>query len=362
MKARLGLALALCFLCTASAQEPVCGTDELLNVDICDCDLSKYTVQAAPPDPTVQCLSGLMKLNVSKCQLEASKYNSDNLHLLDGGCTGVREVDGTAQVVVITPTSSTVCGNTLSFSADGSSVIYSNKLTIPGNVSASGLIARQDFVYDFTCSYPLKNIPVSLLTAIHPLVSSAPIPLPGGVGSVSVLMYAFTDASFTTAYTESSTLKVQDLLYLTVIAPELNADDFSLRVNRLFATGTSSDLALPQYDLITSGCPDSQNGDLVTINVNGDTNEAQFTVSVFQIAASDVLYFHASVEICQGSCTPACPGNGRSSAAARDSASLTMGPVYAETASFSAGSSDRFSWIWMVNFLMLSLLVQKLHQ
>ncbi|XP_078539559.1 uromodulin-like [Lissotriton helveticus] len=257
-----------------------------------------------PPDPSLQCLSGSMKLSVSRCQLEKSKFDSANLHLLKPSCTGVREVNGTALVVVTTTTSSTACGNILSFSADGSSVVYSNNLTIPGMVSPSGVIARQNYVYNFSCSYPIKNIPASLLTAIHPIVGSASIPLPGGVGSVSVLIYAFTDASFTTAYTESSTLKVQDLLYLTVIAPELNADDFSLRVDRLFVTGTSSATDLPQFDLITSGCPDSQNGDLATIVKNGDTTEAQFTVQVFKIATSDVLYFHASVEICEGKCTP----------------------------------------------------------
>ncbi|XP_078539556.1 uromodulin-like [Lissotriton helveticus] len=404
MKAWLGLLLALCVLCTAVAQDPLCTTDELLNStsSTCYCDPSKYTVTGlkassilhasivthilgnrevqfieykvlkakkrrvaeevswkvdanlavtrigeskfyrmqyaddlvlvdhtkvglqkafnarntyyikdelvtntkTPPDPSLQCLSGTMRLSMSKCQLEKSAFDWDNLHLLDPACTGVREVNGTAQVVVSTTTSSTTCGNILSLSADGSSVIYSNTLTIPGKVSLSGILSRQNYTYNYSCSYPLKNIPASLLTAMHPMVSLIETTLPTGSGTVVVLVFAFVDAGFTIPYTESTTLQVQAPLYIGVIAPDLDADGFSLRVNRLFATGTSNATDLPQFDLITSGCPDSQNGDLVTIDQNGNSIDARFKVSVFKIAASDVLYFHASVEICKGTCTP----------------------------------------------------------
>ncbi|XP_069080121.1 uromodulin-like [Pleurodeles waltl] len=366
MKAWLGLALVLCVSYTASGQAPPCGVDELLNVtsNTCYCDFTKYpNLVIRPEQPSLQCLSGEMKLSMGKCQLERSKFDTANIHLLNPSCVAARVVNGTAQMVVSTSTSSQVCGNILSLSADSSSVIYSNNLTIPGKVSPAGIVSRQSYVYNFSCSYPLKNIPVYLATAIKPVVGIVAVAMPDGTGSIPVLMYAYVDASFSIPYTESTTpLQVQDPIYLRVTALDLNGDAFSVRVNRLFASQYDSAASIPQYNLITDGCRDSQNSDFVTINRNGETNEARITVTVFEITDSDSLFFHANVEICEGRCVLACTGNGaRSGAIAADTPTVTMGPIYAETP-ISAGSCERNSWIWMVIFLMLSLLVQRLHK
>ncbi|KAJ1176254.1 hypothetical protein NDU88_001536 [Pleurodeles waltl] len=365
MKAWLGLALVLCVSYTASGQAPPCAADEGFNAtsNTCYCDMTLYPTAVKPQEPSLQCLSGEMKLSMGKCQLESSKFDTANIHLLNPSCVAVRMVGDTAQMVVSSNTSSQVCGNILSFSADSSSVIYSNNLTIPGKVSPAGILSRQSYVYNFSCSYPLKNIPVSLAAAIKPVVGIVAVAMPDGTGSIPVLMYAYVDASFSIPYAESTTpLNVQDPIYLRVTAVDLNGDAFSLRVNRLFASQYDSAASIPQYDLITDGCRDSQNGDLVTIDKNGETNEARFTVSAFLITGSDSLFFHANVEICEGTCVLACTSNGaRSGAIAADTPTVTMGPIYAETP-ISAGSCERNSWIWMVIFLMLSLLVQRLHK
>ncbi|KAJ1176247.1 hypothetical protein NDU88_001529 [Pleurodeles waltl] len=298
MKAWLGLTLAVSIFCTASAQASSCATDEYFNntTNTCSCNLTMYTSAGSPPPPTVQCLSGLMRVKVSKCQLESSKYDSANLHLLDSSCKGVRVVEGTALVVVSTNTSSHDCGNKLS--VNNTHVFYSNNLTIPAKVSPSGLIARNNFTYTFSCSYPL-NIPVSLATTLNVTMGGIDIPLPGGVGALMVLMIAYTDSTFTVPYTETTMdINVQDHLYVAVSMPDLDATTFSVLVTRLYATGTSDPNANPSYDIITNKCPSAQLGDLLTILVNGETVEARFKVQVFQISGMVNLYLHAEVEMC----------------------------------------------------------------
>lgn len=356
MKAWLGLALAFSILCTASAQSPPCATDEYLNTttNTCMCNLTMYTSAASPPKPTVQCLSGQMKLSESRCQLEKSKFDSAKLHLIDPNCKGVRVVDGTALIVVATNTSSQLCGNKLTFNS--THVFYSNNLTIPAMVAPSGLIARNNFTYAFSCSYPL-NIPVSLATTLNVTMGLIDILLPGGAGSVTVLMIAYTDSTFDVPYTQTTTVNVQDPLYVSVSIPDLDASRFSVRVTRLYATGISDPNADQQYDIITDGCPSAQLGDLLTTVVNGRNTEARFVVQAFQITNMDSLYLHAKVEICLSNpCNETC-GSSRSGRIASPSSLLTGGPFQADNLDgFANGASSRFSWIWTVNSLLLSLL------
>ncbi|XP_078540144.1 pancreatic secretory granule membrane major glycoprotein GP2-like [Lissotriton helveticus] len=305
----LGLALAVSIFCAASAQSATCATDEYFDntANTCLCNLTMYTSSASPPPPTVQCLSGSMRLRVSKCQLEKSKFDSANLHLLDPTCTGVRVVEGAspAQVVVSTLTSSTVCGNKLTF--NGTHIFYSNNLTIPAKVGSSGLVSRNNVSYAFSCSYPL-NIPVSLVTTLNVSMGVTIIPLPGGAGAVTVFMVAYTDSSFTIPYTDATmTVNVQDPLYVSVSIPDLDATRFSVLVTRLYATGTSDPNAAQSYDIITNKCPSAQLGFLLTVVLNGINTEARFKIDAFKITGSDSVYLHAVVEICTSNpCNQTC--------------------------------------------------------
>ncbi|XP_078540142.1 uromodulin-like [Lissotriton helveticus] len=305
----LSLALAVSIVRTATAQSPPCATDEYLNTttNTCLCNLTMYNSSVLPPDPIVQCLSGQMKVKVSKCQLGKSRYDSANLHLLDPSCTGARVADSAspAQVVVSTATSSSQCGNKLTFNS--THMFYSNNLTIPAKVDTSGLIARNNVTYAFFCSYPL-NIPISLATTLNVTMGPIDIPLPGGAGAVMVFMVAYTDSSFTIPYTDATmTVNVQDPLYVSVSIPDLDATRFSVLVTRLYATGTSDPNAAQSYDIITNKCPSAQLGDLLTIVKNGKDTEARFKIDTFQIMGTDSLYLHALVEICTSNpCNQTC--------------------------------------------------------
>ncbi|CAH2330129.1 Hypothetical predicted protein, partial [Pelobates cultripes] len=68
-----------------------------------------------PPLPILQCTGGSMKISISKCQLEISQFNSSNLHLnnsTDVNCSATYEIiNGTSQVVFISPLKTGSCGN-----------------------------------------------------------------------------------------------------------------------------------------------------------------------------------------------------------------------------------------------------------
>ncbi|XP_069478923.1 uromodulin-like [Ambystoma mexicanum] len=358
----LGLAIVLCILSSAaSTHAPPCAADEVLNAtsNTCSCNLTLYTSQAKPPTPIVQCLSGQMKISEGKCQLERSGFNSDNLHLRDPTCKGIDVIDvnANATVVVATNTTSTLCGNTLT--VNGTHATYSNQLLIPARVSQSGLVSKQNFTYNISCSYPL-NMSVTLLTTLTPILGVNNIQLPGGVGTVFVMMLGYTDPAFAVPYTGNTlTLNVEDPLYVSVIIPDLDAASFSLAVTRLYATGINDPNATPQYDIITNGCPSAVLADSLTIRNNGNYSEARFEIKVFKITNSDYLYLFANVTICQGRCIPGCngPRAGRIGKSGDSSTGqVGTGPFERMTPDPTSWASDRFSWTWTVNSLMLSLL------
>ncbi|XP_069478928.1 uromodulin-like isoform X2 [Ambystoma mexicanum] len=305
----LSLALSLCILYADSVHLPPCASDEIQgSYDTCSCNLTQYTSQDSPPEPTVQCLSGHMRLNVSKCQLDRSGYNSDDLHLRDPTCVGVQVVDGIAMVIISTNTSSSVCGNSLTVNA--THMTYSNALIIPAKVYDNGIVTRLNTSYNVSCSYPL-SMPVSLSMTLNPLLRVSDAALPGGVGTVIALMAAYTDPAFSVPYTESTlALNVEDPLYVSVIIPDLDAASFSLAVTRLYATAVNNPNAEQQYDIITNGCPSAGLGELLTIRNNGNYSETRLEMTVFQIAGSEYLYLFADVQICAGQCVPTCNSKG----------------------------------------------------
>ncbi|XP_069478939.1 uromodulin-like isoform X2 [Ambystoma mexicanum] len=164
-----GLTLTLGILITAAAQSPPCASDESFNAiaNTCSCNLTMYITTDSLPTPSLHCLPDQMRLNLSKCQLERNRYDSENLHLLDPSCVGVQVNEDIAQIIINTSISSPTCGT--SMTVNGSHVVYANSLMIPAKVSTSGIITRNNARLAFDCSYPL-SMPVSLLTVLRPIL------------------------------------------------------------------------------------------------------------------------------------------------------------------------------------------------
>ncbi|KAJ1176244.1 hypothetical protein NDU88_001526, partial [Pleurodeles waltl] len=284
-----------------SSQIFPCATDEIFDdiTGICICNLSMYSSTVLPPNPTLRCLSGQIRLNVSRCQLERSGYDSSKLHLMDSSCVGQRVVEDVAEIVVSTNPFSSACGNVMT--VNDSHVIYSNNLNIPAKVFMSGVLTRNNISIGFDCSYPLM-MPVSLFSIMNPAIGFIELNVHGVNTIMKPTMTAFIDSNFTVPYNESSMyLYTSNPLYLSMRLPEF--EFLYLLVKRMYATTINDLNAVPQFDLITDGCPSLDMNDLVSVVHNGDSYQAQFVIQVFQITGSDSVYFFADVETCMETCT-----------------------------------------------------------
>ncbi|XP_069478937.1 uromodulin-like isoform X1 [Ambystoma mexicanum] len=302
-----GLTLTLGILITAAAQSPPCASDESFNAiaNTCSCNLTMYITTDSLPTPSLHCLPDQMRLNLSKCQLERNRYDSENLHLLDPSCVGVQVNEDIAQIIINTSISSPTCGT--SMTVNGSHVVYANSLMIPAKVSTSGIITRNNARLAFDCSYPL-SMPVSLLTVLRPILGVIALTAPEGIADLEATLEAFTDSNFSVPYNQSfRDVYVDDPLYVSVKIDNLDAA-FSLHVNRMYATPTNDTNAVPQIDLMTDGCPSADVADLVAVMNNGNTNEARFMMKVFKFLWADSVYLFTDVQVCSGYCIPVCSG------------------------------------------------------
>lgn len=298
----LGLALILCLFPTVSAQS-FCSSDEVYNAtsDTCSCNLTMYNSTAMPPNPNVQCSSGQIRINMSKCQLERSGYDSSNVHLSDANCVGVWMKEDTVEIVLLFNTSLS-CGNIMTLNE--SFLTYSNNVTIPGRVYSNGILARNTISFNFSCSYPLQ-IKAGLEIGIYYKIIDTNIG--DELANMIVDMFAYTDPDFLVPYTYATPyLFIDDPLYVGVKIPDLDDALLSVIVTRLYATELNDPYYMPQYDIVSEGCPSNDFRDSLTIKQNGNTAEAQFGLHVFQINGSQMLYLFADVEICNGTCTPVC--------------------------------------------------------
>ncbi|XP_078538787.1 uromodulin-like [Lissotriton helveticus] len=299
----LGLALSLCLLPTASALDD-CSYDEIYNqtTDTCSCNLAMYNSTAMPPTPDLQCLSGQIKITVSKCQLERSGYDSSNLYLLDSSCVGVRKNASNAEIVLELETSSS-CGTIMTTS--DFYLIYTNNVTVPGKIYSNQVRARNDVVFTFSCSYPLQ-LTAALQIGIHSENFTGHQYL-NGYGSMNVEIHAYTDSIFDVAYTDHMpVLHIGDPMYIGVKLPDLDATSLSAQVTRLYATLENSTYSAPAYDIISGGCPSVDFTDIMSVKKNGNETEAQFVLQVFEITGTETFFLFAEVTICTGTCVPNC--------------------------------------------------------
>uniref|UniRef100_A0A8C5P7A1 ZP domain-containing protein n=1 Tax=Leptobrachium leishanense TaxID=445787 RepID=A0A8C5P7A1_9ANUR len=354
MKVFLTLIFALCGLVPVLNVLGQCATDEY--GPACDCNTTLYTSQAKPPIPVIDCSGGNMKISVSKCQLEKSNFNTSNLHLIDPTCTGKRAiVNGLSNTVVTNPLRNGVCGN--SIRTNGSHVTYSNTLYI--NPKINPIIAANYFNASVSCSYPL-NATVVLNSTLNPVLGVTEIAVPGGNGNVTVNMAAYEFAEFVQPLSEQSVVKVEDTIYISVNAPELDAGSFSVQVTRIFATSPLSPGI--QYDLLTGGCPAAGVGEgLLSVIRNGNGTESRFAMKVFQITGSATVDLFAVLTLCNNRCVQTCPiSTGRSGESTGDTATVSVGLTAEDKADYSSGTFNRFSLPFTMSSLLLSILFVKL--
>ncbi|XP_068089288.1 uromodulin-like [Hyperolius riggenbachi] len=139
-------------------------------------------------------------------------------------------------------------------------------------------------------------------------------------------MFAYQNPDFSSPISVDSTLTVEQTIYLSISIPNLDANTFSVKVLRIYATG---DAPSPVYNLTTdpNSCPNPIYGsDLISVVNNGNSSEARFTMKVFQITGSNHVYLKADVTLCSQTCPSNCQSRGlvRSDTTTSQVAKLTM--------------------------------------
>ncbi|XP_018432059.1 PREDICTED: alpha-tectorin-like [Nanorana parkeri] len=358
-------ALLLSVLCAAMAVTAsltcgsvACGNDEACNSGATDClcNNTYYTYSAANPSPNVTCDGGKFNILVPKCWLEKNRYDTTNIRLENTSCLALREVvNGIAQMGIHRALATTDCGTTAESNA--THVTYRNRLYIFAKTSP--IITRKNVVMNISCTYPLTINNVALNISLNPVLGSTEITVPGSNANFTVSMVAYTEDTFTTVLSAADPLYVEDIIYISVIIPDLDVNSFKLKVVRIYATGDGSDTT--QYNLLENGCPaTSEAAGLLSVISNGNGTEAQFKLKVFQIATSSGVRLSADVVICKATdiCVPDCfKAKSAKSEDGGATVSLILQPSE-RFADFSSASS--FSMPWTLPALLFSWILVKL--
>ncbi|XP_069617500.1 pancreatic secretory granule membrane major glycoprotein GP2-like [Ranitomeya imitator] len=356
MKILLASLLALCTFLSAHAVTQECGGS--VN---CTCNLNNYNSSMTPPSPTINCSNGVMTIYISKCQLEKSLFNISNLALLnntDPDCASLEySVDGEFQVGFHNPMSTTKCGNKLEVNA--THAIYSNILHIYPEEHT--VITRNNATANLSCIYPLIY-PVSLNITLKPVSGSTDISVPGITGALTVIMTVFVDDQFSQPVTADTVLAVEQTVYIQVLMPELDANQFNIKVIRLYATPGATDPGTGLLFNLTSGsdgCPDPQYGvGVIYVLINGNGTEARFAMKVFKITNQVYVRLYADVTICATNCAVNC--NEKSGRSSTPDNVATVNLELTADSRISDGATGHSSTSWsLVSLSLISLLIAK---
>ncbi|XP_040182638.1 uromodulin-like [Rana temporaria] len=341
-----------------------CSTDEICNnsTNTCQCNSTFYTFKrGATPDVNLTCTGAKFNIQVSKCWLEAQGYNTSDIRLnsTNSECLAVREVvDGKSEITLHRPLAASDCNTEAAVSSpdtvNSTHVTYTNQLHIFSKTFPIQL--TNDVVQNISCAYPL-NINVKLNVTLHPILGTTVINGPSGNGSYVAVMMAFTDNTFTTPLSDSDSLTVEDLIYLSVQVPDLDVNTFKLKVVNIYASPTNS--SEQKYYLLKDGCAGSDvPADQLTVESNGVTNEARFDMKVFKIANSNAVYLFADLALCTTDCASNCQSKGGRSQEIGGRASIFLNA--ADTSYVDTSSASGFSMPWTLSALIFSCILMKL--
>ncbi|XP_068098827.1 pancreatic secretory granule membrane major glycoprotein GP2-like [Hyperolius riggenbachi] len=360
MKSLLVLAIAFGAIMRVSPTtcgSDTCASDEECNNSgtACQCNSTVYINKLGSlPAPTVNCDGGNMEILVSKCWLEKNAYNTSSIRLESLNCTAARKVvNGTAEMALKPPLTLTAdnCNTTVEINA--THVTYWNSMYIFAKTIP--IQTRPDVVARVSCSYPL-NMSVQLNIALHPVLGSTTIDVPGINGQFALNIAAYTDSSFTTLLSDTALLYVDDTVYISVRVENLDISTFNLNVKRIYATPGAA--AFPQYDLLVNGCPaGGLTSDLMTVIRNRNGSESLFAMKVFQIAGFSSIQLTAEVVLCTNDCKDC---NSRSLSTANEGISTSVS-VYLDAAErYDDSSANGLSLPWTLSTLIFSWVLMKL--
>ncbi|XP_031752745.1 uromodulin-like [Xenopus tropicalis] len=350
MKFCLEFLVILCSLTTVVTSCPTCVSDEICNsiTNNCDCNPSTYSETVQIPPPELTCNNNMV-LRIPRCQMERNGYDSSSLHLNTPSCRLSSYYANVSYLGILWHIATGECGNTKV--ENSTHITYYNNLYI--SPKTSPFITKNNVTFTFSCSIPLNsgtglNFPVKAITG-NDVISVSGVP-----GSISTTMAIYTDQSFSNIVTTSTTLVVEQNIYVSVLMQTL--DNYNIKVVNLYTSASSNRSADPKYYLLQNGCPNLSLGAyLFTTIWNGQFTEARFQFKAFKLASSDVFYLYADYTICNSSCIQNC--NSRSADINAQTYSSTVGVRLQFTSNSASSSFGCFSMKWALSSLLLPLIL-----
>ncbi|XP_078540140.1 uromodulin-like [Lissotriton helveticus] len=278
---------------------PACAADQICNIDAgtCDCDQTKYEPLGGFKF-VLYCNTNYMEAVLATCQLEKDMYDPNTLHLSYTDCQGQIRISGSQAVIVLkNEITNGSCGNILS--DNGTHVTISNTLTIATYVTGFSQTVNISCTYDssYSTSEQTTFVPMLLTSFSNQLK---------GYGSFSAQMSLYRDSAQQDPVLASDLLYVGDQVFLVVEVPDLDESQFSMLVKSLFAAPVANLSSVPQYNLITEGCPNDLGVRLV-VQQNGRSKLASFEMSMFKLVNYDSFVLFADLFLCESSCSLDCP-------------------------------------------------------
>lgn len=295
----------------------------------CFCDEHHHRPNNESYDSDITCVSSSGTMSISRCQLFEAGFHSSALHLKDHSCNGTLQ-DG--RLVFHFDNDNRLCGTALR--SNGTHFMYEN--IIQGDVDThGGLISRQRNLHlDFSCVYPLAQA-LSMAVGINPMESILRKRLPIGTGSYRMRMIPYEDEGFMFPFSTNRNieLEVDEMFYLEVRTEGVDRSQFATVLDSCWATPVNLANYPVRWDLITSQCPNPEDGTVEVIQ-NGVSNVARFSFRMFTFTNHTHIFLHCSVHLCllrNNNCTAHCyPGHHtrfRRDISYHDSAALSLGPL-----------------------------------
>ncbi|XP_066271293.1 uromodulin-like, partial [Branchiostoma lanceolatum] len=249
----------------------------------------------------VTCNSGSISVKMEKSSLTSFQITSaGDLHLQQATCPAMD--DGNYYILNIPSLSA--CGTEQE--QVGDHIIFTN--TISSRIPSGAQFWRGKLLaVNVTCRYPV-DLSVSLTSGINPVVTTETFTVEGS-GELEVTMGLFQSPTFSTAYSTTPSIALEDNLYVGLNLQGVGHSDLVLRLRNCWATPTSNAEDPVQYPITTDGCPNTEDGTIYIIE-NALSKQARFRVQMFRFASQPRVYLHCTISVCDqvspAACAPTC--------------------------------------------------------
>ncbi|CAH1233664.1 UMOD [Branchiostoma lanceolatum] len=236
----------------------------------------------------VTCNPGSISVKMEKSSLTSFGISSaGDLHLQQATCPA--SDDGNYYIFNIPSLSA--CGTKKE--QVGDHIVFTN--TIRSRIPQGVVVWRGKLLaVNVTCRYPV-DLSVSLTGGINPVVTTETFTVEGS-GEFEVTMGLFQSPTFSTAYSTTPSIALEDNLYVGLNLQGVGHSDLVLRLRNCWATPTNNAEDPTQYPITTDGSANTED-DTIYIIENAQSKQARFRVQMFRFASQPRVYLHCTISV-----------------------------------------------------------------